>query len=223
MEWNIEKRPAYSVLKVKLNPGEKVSAEPGAMMLIKGDIKVETKSGGFFKGLARKLLAGESFFLNHYYAGSGGGEIWFAPGVPGDIEAIKLTGDAWIIQDTSYLAHYGDIDVSIAWRGLKGLLAEGELIWVKAAGNGILWVNSYGGIEKITLSVGETIVIDNMHFVALPAHMRYEIIKIGGLKTFIFGGEGLAVKVYGPGEVLVQTRVLPPLARMLAKFMPRRS
>ncbi|MEB3765820.1 MAG: TIGR00266 family protein [Desulfurococcales archaeon] len=222
MEWTIDKRPAYPVLKVKLSPGEKVSSEPGAMMLIKGNIKIETKSGGILKGLARKLMAGESFFLNHYYAGPGGGEIWFVPGVPGDIEAINLSGGAWIIQDTSYLAHHGDIDISIAWRGMKGLLAEGELVWVKAQGHGIVWVNSYGAIEKIKVDAGEKIVIDNMHFVAMPANVNYKIVKVGGLKTFFLGGEGLAVEVYGPAEVLVQTRILPPLARLLARFIRTR-
>ncbi len=223
MDWRVEKGPAYSVLKVNLKPGESVSSEPGAMMLMKGSIRLETKSGGILKGLARKLMGGESFFLNTYRAEGGPGEVWFVPPVPGDIAAIELRGDEWVIQDTSYLAHTGDIEVSVKWRGLKGLFAEGELIWLSARGTGTVWVNSYGAIERVEVPAGERVIIDNLHFVAMPANTSYRITKAGGLKTFIFGGEGLVVEVTGPATVYVQTRVLPPFAQLLAKFLPKRS
>ena len=42
MEYKIADKPMASVLKVKLNRGEAVNAQPGAMMLMMGDIKVET-------------------------------------------------------------------------------------------------------------------------------------------------------------------------------------
>jgi uncharacterized protein (TIGR00266 family) len=221
LEWRVEKGPAYSVLKVRLSPGEAVTAEPGAMMLMKGAIRMETKSGGIMKGLLRKLAGGESFFMNTYRA-EGPGEVWFVPPVPGDIAAIELRGDEWVIQDTSYLAHHGDIDVSVKWRGLKGFFTEGELVWLSARGVGTVWVNAYGAIEKVEVPPGETLIVDNMHFVAMPANTNYRITKAGGLKTFIFGGEGLVVEVRGPATLYVQTRILPPFAQLLARFMPRR-
>jgi len=220
VEWSVEKGPAFSVLKVRLEPGESVTAEPGAMMLIRGDVEVETKSGGILKGLLRSLAGGESFFLNTYRS-RGGGEIWFVPPVPGDIRAIELRGDEWVVQDTSYLAHTGDVDVSVAWRGFKGLLAEGELVWLKVSGRGVVWVNSYGAMEEVEVPAGERIIVDNFHFVAMPAGTRYRITKVGGLKTFIFGGEGLVAEIHGPARVLVQTRMLPGFARLLAKFIRR--
>ena len=222
MKWVKEHGPAYTVLKVSLETGESVYAEPGAMMLIRGDVEVSTESGGILSGLKRSLLGGESFFLNRYTAGPGGGEVWLVPGVPGDIAAIELSGDSWVIQDTSYLAHYGDVKVSTAFRGLRGLLTEGELFWLKAEGYGIVWVNSYGAIEEVEVAPGETLVVDNMHFVAMPESVDYRVRKLGGMKTFIFGGEGLVVEVHGPARVLVQTRILPPLARLLSRYLPKR-
>ncbi|MEB3851986.1 MAG: TIGR00266 family protein [Desulfurococcales archaeon] len=222
MEWSVEKGPAYSVLKVRLSPGESVRAEPGAMMLMRGPLRVETKSGGILKGLLRSLAGGESFFMNTYRA-EGPAEVWFVPPVPGDIEAIELRGDEWVVQDTSYLAHHGDIDVSVKWRGLKGLFAEGELVWLSVKGTGTVWVNAYGAIDKVDVPAGERLIVDNLHLVAMPASARYRITKAGGLKTFIFGGEGLVVEIEGPTRVLVQTRVLPPFAQLLARFLPSRS
>ncbi|MCE4621012.1 MAG: AIM24 family protein, partial [Desulfurococcales archaeon] len=53
MKWEKDYGPAYTILKVLLEPGEEVTAEPGAMMLIRGDVDVKTSSGGVFKGLLR--------------------------------------------------------------------------------------------------------------------------------------------------------------------------
>jgi len=223
LHWSIEDRPAYSVLKVGLDPGEEVVAEPGAMMLIRGDVSVVPKTGGLLKGLLRKALGGESIFLTHYRAGPGGGEVWFVPPLPGDIAAVELDGSRdWVVQDTSYLAHYGEVDVGVAWRGGRGLLAEGELFWLRLSGRGVAWVNAYGALERVVVGDGERMVVDNFHFVAMPADTRYRIRTIGGLKATLFSGEGLVVEVEGPAEVYVQTRILPELARLLRRFIRAR-
>ena len=219
MEWSITSGPAYAILRVKLSGGEYVIAEPGAMMLIRGDIRVKTKSGGLLGGLKRALLGGESFFLNIYEAGTGGGEVWFAPGTPGDIAHVRVTpSDPWIVQKGSYLAHTGNLKITTAWRGGKGWLAEGSFWWLKIEGQGEAWVSSYGAIEEVEVPAGEKLIVDNMHLVAMPASVNYKIVKIGGLKTFFFGGEGIGVEIRGPGRVLVQTRILPPFARLIAGY-----
>lgn len=218
LKWFKENGPAYTILRVLLEPGEEVYAEPGALMLMRGDVEVKTSSGGIGRALARKLLGGESFFINRYRARSTA-EIWFVPPTPGDIDAIELHGEEWIIQDTSYLAHSGDIDVSAKFTGLRGLIAEGELFWLKANGHGILWVSSYGAIRRLEVGPGEKIIVDNYHFVAMPAATDYNVKKFGGLKTFLFGGEGFVIEVHGPTILYVQTRILPPLAKLLSKYI----
>ena len=66
MEFKIEDKPMASVLKVKLNSGEALNAQPGAMMLMMGNIKVDTSmQGGFLKGMMRKALGGETLFINN--------------------------------------------------------------------------------------------------------------------------------------------------------------
>ncbi len=222
MEYRIDHGPSFSVLKVTLEPGESISVEPGSYMLHRGDIEVKTSSGGILRGLARAFLGGESFFLNTIVARSRV-EVWIAPSLAGDIAAVKLDGGSLVIQDGSYLAHVGDIEVSTAWRGLKGLLAEGEVVWTRASGSGIVFINSYGAMERLDLGPGERLTIDNMHFVALDGDMRWSVRKWGGWKTFIFGGEGIVIDVEGPGRIWVQTRNLPTFARLLRKFLPSSS
>ena len=118
MEWRVDHAPAYSVLKVKLNPNEKIVTEPGAMVTTIGDIKVQTKmEGGVFKALKRKFLGSESAFMNTYIAGPNGGEVWLAPSVPGDIKYVELKNQSISVQDMAYLAHHGDVTVDVAFRG----------------------------------------------------------------------------------------------------------
>ncbi len=222
MNFEIEKSPAYSVLKVMLEPNENVVAEAGAMMAMKGDVTVKTKTaGGLIRGLIRRLTVGETVFLNTFIAGSGGGTLWLAPNVPGDIQYVKLEGKGLIVQDTSYLAHHGNIEYQLRWRGLRGLLAEGNLIWLRLYGQGGVWVNSYGGILTKKLDEGERITADNFHLVAFDDTIDFSIKKFGGWKSFFLGGEGIVVELRGPGTVYMQTRVLPPLAEALSRFLPR--
>jgi len=221
MEWSIEAKPSFSILKVRLKPGEMVHAEPGAMVYMSDGVVVETRAqGGVLKSLLRSMLGGESFFINTFRA-IREGEVWFAPPLPGDIHYIELRENAVYVQDSSYLAHHGEVDLSIAWRGLKGLLAEGELIWLKLSGRGGVWVTSYGGIQEVWLKPAERVVVDNFHLVAIDEGVKWSIKKFGGIKSFLFGGEGLVVELYGPGRVLIQTRALPPFIELITKYIGR--
>ena len=219
MEWEVSQKPAYTLLKIRLRHGESVTSEAGAFVAGFGDYDIKTQTGGVFSALARKLTGGESIFLNTYMS-RGDSELWFAPSLPGDIEYLEIDGGL-IVQDMSYLVHHGDIKVTVEWRGLKGLFAEGELVWLKLLGRGGVWVNSYGGMERIDLGAGERFILDNFHFVAMDDTVKYNIKKFGGWKSFILGGEGLVMEVRGPGRVLVQTRSLPIFARIINKIIGR--
>ena len=217
--YSIERGPAYSILKVWLEPGESITVESGSYVLNRGDVDVRTTTGGLIRGLLRAIAGGESLFLNVITARESS-EVWIAPPVTGDIAAIDLDGEIYI-QDSSYLAHMGDVEVTVGWRGLSGLLAEGELVWVKARGRGVLFVNSFGAIEEVRLGPGEKVTVDNGHFVALEGG-RWRVRKFGGWKTFFLGGEGLVVDVEGPARLWIQTRNLPAFAGLLRRFIPTR-
>jgi len=222
MQWDIICKPSYSLLKVVLDPGESITAEPGAMVYMSHGVKVKTRTGGLRSALLRSLLGGESLFLNTFYAKEES-EVWLSPSLPGDISYIELDGTKdLIIQDTSYLAHHGDVKISIAWRGFRGLIAEGELFWLKASGRGGVWVTSYGGIVVKELREGEKAIVDNFHFVAMDSTVRWRIRTFGGLKSFLLGGEGLVIEVEGPGRVFMQTRSLMPFLELIVKYIGRR-
>lgn len=219
MQWQVDMRPSYAVLKVSLSPGEFVVAEPGAMVLMRGSVDIQTgMRGGLLQSLMRSLFGGESFFANTYAAQSDA-EIWLAPSVPGDIHYLPLDGNGYVVQDTSYLAHHGEVTLDVAWRGFRGWLTEGELVWLRVSGHGGVWVTAFGGIDEVEVGASETVIVDNFHFVAMEEGARYHVRTFGGIKSFLFGGEGLVAEVQGPTRLWLQTRHLASLASELLPIL----
>jgi uncharacterized protein (AIM24 family) len=70
----------------------------------------------------------------------------------------------------------------------------------------IYFVNAYGGIIQKDLQDNEKMILDNHHLVALSENSNYRVMKFGGLKTTILGGEGLVTESTGPGSVYFQTK-----------------
>ena len=202
MKHEILYAPAYSVLKINLEPGESIEAEAGALMMVEGDIEVKTKSRGFL----RALTTGESLFVNIYRARESA-SVWLAPPIPGDIRYIRLDGaKGVIVNDKCYLASHGNVKHKVVWRGLRGVFGGGGLMWLHFTGVGGVWVNAYGSIIEREIKPGEKLVVDNTHLVAMDDTLDYNIKKFGGLKTFFFGGEGFVFSVRGAGRLLLQSR-----------------
>ncbi len=219
MDWEITKSPSYSILKVKLNPGEEVSSEPGAMVLMKGSVSIKTHTGGVASALKRAIAGGESLFINTYRA-QGPSEVWLAPSIPGDISYLELENSSYIVQDFGYLAHQGDVRLTTAWKGFRGMFAGGGgLVWLKLEGQGGVWVNAFGGIEKYRLGPGDRVIIDNFHIVALESGMSWHVRKFGGMKSFLLGGEGIVVDISGPGEIFVQTRSMSAFTAAIRRLI----
>ena len=80
MKVTVEHRPAYALGIVQLDQGESVRAETGAMVSMSGNVQVDSGiQGGILKGAMRKVLGGESFFVNTFTAQGAPGHVTFAP------------------------------------------------------------------------------------------------------------------------------------------------
>jgi uncharacterized protein (AIM24 family) len=69
MQYQILKEP-MAMIETQLDNGEQITSEAGAMVYIKGDIEIKTRTrqGGFFKKLKVSALGGQSFFVDDYIA-----------------------------------------------------------------------------------------------------------------------------------------------------------
>ena len=207
MQYQILKEP-MAILEVQMSSGEKITAESGAMVYLKGDmeIKTRTREGGFLKKIKVTALGGESFFVNDYVA-HGDCTIGLTGPPLGDIVHLDIRPmNGFIVQSGSYVASTQGILIDTQWQGFTKGLFGSEFFMLKATGQGDLFLNAYGGIINKQLADGEKITIDNYHLVALSDEATYRVTKVGGMKTTILGGEGLATEIIGPGSLYFQTK-----------------
>lgn len=141
MEATVREGQAPAVV-VALQPGERLTAEAGAMMFVSGDIAMEVEMpGGLAGGLKRKLLAGESLFLTRYEA-KGSGAVGITGPFPGSIRQHELDGEI-ICEKHAYLGHVGDVEIesALAQRLGMGIRGGGEGFFLqRLRGKGTVWL-----------------------------------------------------------------------------------
>jgi uncharacterized protein (TIGR00266 family) len=211
MKYEIKYKPSYSMLVVSLEQGETVTAESGAMTYMDPSIEVHTRKRekSLLGSLGLAIVGRQSFWVNDYTATQGQGEAGFVSAPVGDIEMLEIKpGQGYVIQKSAYVASTQDVDLDIKWEGFtKGLFGQG-LFMIKIKGNGSLFINTFGAIDKHTLKPGQTLTVDNFHLVAFSDTCTYKVTKFGGLKETILGGEGLVTQITGPGDIYIQTKNL---------------
>jgi uncharacterized protein (AIM24 family) len=79
-----------------------------------------------------------------------------------------------------------------------------------------------GTIEQRELASGETLRVDTGCLVALTKTVSYDIELVKGVKSWIFGGEGLFfATLRGPGHVWLQSLPLSRLAGRIYAAAPQ--
>jgi uncharacterized protein (TIGR00266 family) len=208
MNIEISQRPGSAMAKVMLNSGEQITAEGGSMVAMSTNVSLKTttykRDQGNIFGALKRVLSGESFFLNHYTAPSEGGEVWLAPTLPGDMLVQELNGEKLIVQSGSYVASSENIDVNFNWQGFKSLLSGESMFWLGISGKGTVVLNAFGLIYPVEVN-GEYIV-DTSHIVAFQETLNFTISKAGKswISSFL-GGEGFVCKFQGKGTVWCQS------------------
>ena len=201
--------------------GDEVRAEAGAMMFMTDGITMDSRlEGGLMAGLKRKLLAGESLFLTFFRCGVPAGRVAFSGPYPGKIIRMALANSAMLCQRDSFLCASGSIDINIAFtkRLGAGFFGGEGFILQKLEGSGEVFIHSGGTIVPMELKQGEKVRVDTGCLVAFDPTVDYDIELVGGIKTALFGGEGLFLATLtGPGRVWLQTLPFSRLAdRILA-------
>ena len=199
--------PSGTVAIFNLVKGETLTAEAGAFMAMVGSVNFETttrqrKGGNILSGL-RRLIAGESFFINKFTAISDA-QIYLGTALPGDIFVKELHGEKLIIQGGSYVACESNVHIDVDWQGLKSIFSGESLFWVKAKGAGKVVINTFGFLYPIQVD-GEYIV-DTGHIVAFEETLNFSISKASpSWLTAVLSGEGFICRFKGKGTVWCQS------------------
>ncbi|MBN1965612.1 MAG: TIGR00266 family protein [Anaerolineae bacterium] len=221
MEVQIKHQPAYSLAVVSLAPNEAMRAEPGAMVSYSAGVVTDTKAeGGLFGGLKR-MIGGESFFVNTWQAPAQGGEVTLAPALPGDMRVLELGGQDFLLQSGAFVASEDGIMTDATWGGARGFFGSGSLVLLRVSGAGKLVIGCYGAMEPRVLQAGEVYSVDTGHIVGFDASIQFAVRKVGSWKSTLLGGEGLVCELTGPGRLLMQTRSEEALVSYLGPRMPK--
>jgi uncharacterized protein (TIGR00266 family) len=218
MEYKILKEP-MAILEIQMSAGERITAESGAMVYMRGEVEIQTRSrkGGLWTKVKVSTVGNESFFVNDFVA-VGDCAIGLTGPPIGDIVRLEVKpGSGYIVQSGTYIASTQDVSLDTQWQGFTRGLFGSEFFMLKATGQGDLFVNAYGSIIHKDLLPDENIAVDNHHLVAMGEQVSYEVVRIGGLKTALLGGEGLAVDITGPGPLYIQTKNMNELASSIAR------
>jgi uncharacterized protein (TIGR00266 family) len=223
-------------VEITLDPAEVVVAEAGAMMYMSQGVEMQTvfgdpsKNQTFFGKLVdagKRMITGESLFLTTFgAAGASREQVAFAAPYPGKIIPLHVGefGGEIICQKDAFLCAARGITVGIAFQKkiLAGLFGGEGFILQRLTGDGLAFVHAGGTIVRRELGTGEILRLDTGCIVAFQPSIDYDIQLAGGVKTALFGGEGLFLATLrGPGTVWLQSLPFSRLAGRVLANLPR--
>ncbi len=225
---------SIQIVEVELDPGETVIAEAGAMLFMEDGIAFEAKMGdgsnasqGLFDKLlsaGSRILTGESLFMTHFTnRGMRKAKVGFSAPYPGTVIPIALDqcpSHELIVQKDGFLCAALGTKVSITFnRRLGSGLVGGEgFILQKLRGDGNAFVHAGGYVIERVLN-NETLRVDTGCVVAFESQIDFDVQTSGGLRSMIFGGEGLFLATLrGTGRVWLQSMPIRKLVQALAPY-----
>jgi uncharacterized protein (AIM24 family) len=152
--------------------------------------------------------------------------VAFSSYFPGKIKPVDLVewGGTIIAQKDSFLcAPKGtNVDIAFTKRIGAGFFGGEGFILQRITGDGVAVLHASGALWEKTLAPGETLRVDTGCIVAMDAQVQYDIQMVPGIKTALFGGEGLFfATLTGPGKVMLQTMPFSRLADRIIAASPR--
>lgn len=225
---------SIQIVEVELDPMETVIAEAGSMLFMEEGITFEAKMGdgssarqGIFDKLisaGSRILTGESLFMTHFTnTGNRKMKIGFSAPYPGTIIPVDLKesrNNELIVQKDGFLCAALGTKVSITFnkRLGSGLVGGEGFILQKLQGDGMAFIHAGGTVIERQLN-NETLRVDTGCVVAFESQINFDVQMAGGLRSMIFGGEGLFLATLrGTGKVWLQSMPIRKLVQALAPY-----
>ncbi len=224
------------LVEVELDPEETVIAEAGTMTYMEDGIDFDTKLGdgssttqGFFGamlGAGKRMLTGESLFFTHFTnEESVKRKVGFAAPFPGTIVPLNLSdlGGEVVCQKDAFLAAALGTQVSVKFnmRLGSGFFGGEGFILQKLIGDGMAFIQAGGTVIEKKLN-NETVRVDTGCLVGFTEGIDYDIGRAGGLKSMLFGGEGVFLaKLSGTGTVWLQSLPFSRMADRVIAHAPK--
>jgi uncharacterized protein (TIGR00266 family) len=225
LEYKIE-GDNLQIARIRLKPGQDLYAEAGKMVYKTPSVDWDTRITGAtlgdkIWGAIKRKLAGESLFFTHFRTNTGG-EVGFAGSYPGRIMAFDLKpGQSLFCQRDGFLFAQSTVtfNVALVKKLGSGFFGGEGFILEKFTGPGLVFIHGGGDFVEFDLNAGEMLQIETGSIVAFDEGVDYDIQYVGGIRTALFGGEGLFLATLrGPGRCIIQSMTLEKMRRELAPF-----
>lgn len=224
-------------VEVELDPQEAAVAEAGGMMYMEPGIQMQTIFGdgsqqnsgflGSLLGAGKRLLTGESLFMTVFQnQGQGKQKVAFGAPYPGKIIPVHLAelGGELMAQKDAFLCAAKGVSVGIGFNKKigAGLFGGEGFIMQRLTGDGWAFLHAGGTILQRDLGPGEMLRVDTGCVVAFQPHVDFDIKFVGGVKSALFGGEGLFfATLRGPGRIWLQSLPFSRLADRIFAASPK--
>lgn len=181
-----------------------VTLESGALSYMKGDIEIQSKTGGVL-GLGKKFinskLTGETMFKPTY---EGSGEIFLEPSF-GHYALVELEDEEIIVDDGIFYACEDSVEVGAAMQKTVSSVFFGNegICQTSIKGNGIVVLElpvPESEIFKCKL-FNDTLKVDGNFVVLRTSNVKFTVEKSSSIVGSVTNGEGLLNVYSGIGEV----------------------
>jgi uncharacterized protein (AIM24 family) len=169
------------------------------------------------------MITGESLFMTHFTnRGYGKRKVAFSAPYPGTIVPIdlaKIQDNALIVQKDGFLcAAFGtSMKIHFNQRIGSGLFGGEGFIMQRLQGDGLAFVHAGGVVIERQLN-NETLRVDTGCVVAFEPSLHFDIQRAGGLKSMVFGGEGMFLATLrGTGRCWIQSM---PISKLIDRLSP---
>ncbi len=210
MKVEIRDKPSFANMRVHLSQGDRLVAEADAMASMSSTVSMRTRwNGGVARAVAKRIFADETLFVNEYTTASEG-EVVLTQPFPGDIECLELKGNSIYLQPGAFVACDPGVYMKLGWAGIRSWIGREGLFRLCASGTGRVWFGAYGGI--FCREVETECVVDTGHLVGYEPTVRLRVGMAGGIISSFLSGEGLVMRIKGPGRIYMQSRSMEGLA-----------
>jgi len=220
LNFEIRDRPAFAHVEVTLGPGQYVLGSGREMLWMDFPddgqnlaSKVRTHCAGGCCKACYRTCAGETACQNTF--GPGPGKVTFGPKLPGDMLPFGvLPTEGWIVSTGAFVAGTDNIQVSAKFGGCFACFCGGFMTpWLvhitlnpESQQPGVFWGAGYGALTRHELQPGQTLYVDTGLFFAASDKSSIDPGCVGGLCTWMFGGEAIVMKFTGPQVIYTQNR-----------------
>ena len=175
MKTEIKGQPAFSYLDVELEPGETITTESDAMSSMDADIELHARfNGGFFVGLLRKFLGGETLFINDFSNPTDRARhMTIVQPTPGEVREIELNDETLYMQPGAFLACTPGVKVGVKFAGLVSWIAREGLFRIAVSGSGKVWYGAFGAL--LDRDVDGEFIVDTAHLVAYDPGIKLKL------------------------------------------------